>query len=458
MTDSKLVQIASTMNSVFPNVVGSYTTDQDGNTQAQNIVLAEDLSNVVEWGKAVDSTYQLGDNFNAYYKKIVDKVGLQVWIYDEWDKDQEVNLRKTSLEAGSIVEMVYFTDPEFIDNTSWDEIVSGSETAPPTFDEMFGYHPVDAKSEYFNRKITLASEVYTVTYLQWKSAVLSPSGLQAFYAAIEQRWTNKMRQLLHKLSKMQIQAYIAGKCEAGYNGVYNVLAEYKKAYPTATTTAATAKTDKEFLRFAKAFVEITRESLRDRTLLYNPKGYIGAVPRSRQKAYLYGPYAEYMSTVLYADTYHDEFVRIGGFDTVSYWQSVGDGLDDETKMKIATKTIAGGSTVFVEGVLGVVFDDRAVFQVDENPRVVAQQNGMSEWTNYQHKLDVSLFETLALNGVVFLISDYVYSREASDVSSAPADWATMISNGIFTKDSRGAYVAVTSGTAWAANTQYFVAV
>lgn len=457
MTDTKLVQIASTMNSVFPNVVGQTVTDQDGNLQAQNVLLAEDLSNVVEWGKAVDSTYQLGDNFNTYYKKIADKVGQQIFIYDEWDKEDEINIRKTSLEAGSIVEMVFFDDGEFVDNTSWDEIISGSETAPPTFDQMFGYHPVPARAEYFNRKVTLASEVYTIAYLQWKSAVLSPAGLQRFYEGIVQRWVNKMKQLRQKLAKMQIQAFIAAKCEHGYNGVFNVLAEYKKAYPAATTTAATARTDKEFLRFAKAFIEITREALRDRTKLYNPAGYIGAVPRARQKAYLYAPYAEYMSTVLYADTYHDEFVRIGGFETVSYWQGEGDGLNDDTKMKIASKTTAGGSTVFVDGVLGVVFDDRAVFQVDENPRVVAQANGMSEWTNYQHKLDVSIFETLAMNGVVFTISDYVYSREASDVSAAPSDWTTMISNGIYTKDSNGDYQAVAVGASWAANTQYFIA-
>ena len=458
MTDTKLVQIASTMNSVFPNVVGSTVTDADGNEQAQSLLLAEDLSNIVEWGKAVDSTYQLGDNFNTYYKKIVDKVGLQVVINDEWDKDNEIDLLKTSLEAGSIVEMVYFTDPEFIDNTSWDEIVSGSETAPPTFDEMFGYHPVPASSEYFNRKVTIASETYTVTYLQWKSAVLSPSAMQRFYGAIEQRWTNKMKQLQQKLAKDQVAAFMAAKCEAGYNGVFNVLAEYKRVNPSSTTTATTARSDKEFLRFAKAFIEIIRESLRDRTKLYNPRGYIGAVPRSRQKAYIYAPYAEYMSTVLYADTYHDEFVRLGGFRTVSYWQSEGDGKDDSVKMGIAIKTTAGGSTVYVDGVLGVIFDERAIFQVDENPRIVAQNNNFSEWTNYQHKLDISLFETLALNAAVFTISDYEYSRAASDVSSAPSDWSTMISNGIYTKDSNGDYQAVASGTSWASGTQYFVAV
>ena len=455
MTNTKLVQIASTLNSVFPNVVGQTVTDADGNEQATNLLLAEDLSNIVEWGKAVDSTYQLGDNFNTYYKKIADKVGLQIFIVDEWDKEGEIDIRKTGLEAGSIVEMVFFDDGEFVDNTSWDEIISGTETAPPTFDQMFGYHPVPAKAEYFNRKVTLASEVYTITYLQWQSACLSASAMQSFYASIVQRWENKMKQLRQKLAKMQIQAYIAAKCEHGYNGVFNVLAEYKKAYPSATTTAATARTDKEFLRFAKAFIEIARESLRDRTKLYNPTGYIGAVPRKRQKAYLYAPYAEYMSTVLYADTYHDEFVRIGGFETVSYWQGEGDGLSDDTKMAIASKTTAGGSTVYVDGVLGVIFDDRAVFQVDENPRVVAQANGMSEWTNYQHKLDVSIYETLALNGAVFTISDYAYSREASDVSSAPSNWSTMITNGIYYKDATGAYTKVTSGATWDTTKQYF---
>jgi hypothetical protein len=201
-------------------------------------------------------------------------------------------------------------------------------------------------------------------------------------------------------------AWIAEKWRQGKNACFNVLAEYKKAFPTATTTVASAPHDGDFLRFMKAFIEIMREELRERSNRYNTEGYVGAVPRNHQKMLLYAPYAEYMSVWLYADKYHDDYVKLGGYDTVASWQSGGNGIDDAVKMQIKVKTQnSGNDTITVDGVIGVIFDDRAIFTVDDNPRIVAQNNDWSEWTNYQHKKDVSLYSTTALNGVVFYIAD-----------------------------------------------------
>lgn len=428
MTNTKLAQIASTMNAVFPNVTGSTTTNELGEAVVQNIVLAEDCSNIVEFGKAVDSTYQLGDNFNTYFKNICDKFAEQLVIADEFDLDEEFNITKRSTEVGSIVEAVLFADGEFQDNTSWDEIISGSQTAAPTFDDMFGYHPVRARGEYFNRKVTLESEPYTVTYLQWKSAVTSVEKLGEFFAQIQQRWENKMKQLRQKLSKMLVGSWMLEKRRRGFSGVFNIFEEYKKRFPSATITAADCFTDEHYLKFQKAFIEIQREMLRERTKLYNPNGYTGAVTRARQKMLIYAPMAEYMAVWLYTDQYHDDYVKLGGYDTVSCWQGVGDGKDDATKMHIAMKTQnSGGDIIALDGVVGCIFDDRAIFIVDEYPRTVAAANDFSEWVNYKHKLDTSLFSTVSLNGVVFYVSDYSFAADVTGLSSAPTNWATIYS-------------------------------
>lgn len=429
MTNTKLVQIASAMNAAFPNVTGSTTVNELGETVTENIVLAEDCSNIVEFGKAVDSTYQLGDNFNTYFKNICDKFAEQLVIADEFDLDEEFNITKRSSEVGSIVEAVLFADGEFQDNTSWDEIVSGSQTAAPTFDDMFGYHPVEARGEYFNRKVTLESEPYTVTYLQWKSAVTSVEKLGEFFAQIQQRWENKMKCLRRKLSKMLVGAWMLEKRRRGFSGVFNVFEEYKKRFPSATITAADCFTDEHYLKFQKAFIEIQREMLRERTKLYNPNNYVGAVTRARQKMLIYAPMAEYMAVWLYTDQYHDDYVKLGGYDTVSCWQGVGDGKDDNTKMHLAMVTPnSNGDIIALDGVVGCIFDDRAIFIVDEYPRTVAAANDFSEWVNYKHKLDTSLFSTVSLNGVVFYVSDYAFASDVTGLSSAPSNWASVYTN------------------------------
>lgn len=452
----KVNQIADIMNTVFPEVTGGYREAEDGTKIPEIEVLKEDLTNIVSFGKHIDAQFQLSDNFNTYFRKIADCIGLTILINDEYDREDECPLRKMGTEAGSIVRMILFKDGEFQDNTSWDEIINSTETAPPTFDDMFGLHPVSAEAIYFNKKVTLESEPYTITFLQWKSAMTSAAELQAFFDMIEERWENKMRQLKTKLRKMLLSAWIAEKYNAGLNGVCNILAAYKEAFPSATVTAETAKTDGDFLRFMKAFIEISRESLRDRTCLYNPDGYVGSVPRSRQKFFLYAPFAEYMSVWLYADKFHDDYVKLGGYDTVSSWQCNGTARSDAEKMRVYNKI--GDVTTIIDGVVGVLFDERAVFVVDEYPRTVAQPNNFSEWTNYKHKLDCSLYSTTALNGIVFIISDYDFVPEIYGLSSAPDNWTALKTAGLYTKNADGTFSAVASNASYDDETKYFVAV
>lgn len=444
-------QIATATNLAFPNVVGG--RDSDGNPT--NVVLAEDLSNIVSFMEAADSTYGLGAQFNTYFPKIVDKIGYTIYIEDNEVDDDEFELLRIGFDSGSIVEMLMFTDGEFQDNTAWDTIISGTETAPPTFDEMFGYHPADVNATYTNHAVTLASEVYTVTYQQWKSAVRSPAEYERLANAIAGRWTAKIKQLRMLLKRLQVQAWALEK-KIAKSGIINLLALYKKAFPSATTTAASAKYDSGFLKYAHTQLEVIAKNLRSRTGLYNPNGYVNPVPASRLRFLLYAPYAKYMESYLYADTYHDSYVKLDGYSEVTYWQSIGNGLDDDIKMSMASITQnSGGNTIYQDGVVGVMFDERAIYQTNEEPRTAAQRNDFGNWTNYQNQLTVGLHDTLDLNGVVLIISDYALNVATSSGSTAPSDWATQITNGIYVEDGSGGYTAVTSGTAWAAGTRYY---
>jgi hypothetical protein len=203
----------------------------------------------------------------------------------------------------------------------------------------------------------------------------------------------------------------------------------------------------------KAFIEISRESLRDRTCLYNTDGYVGSVPRSRQKMFLYAPFAEYMAVWLYADKYHDDYVKMGGYDTVSSWQTTGDATSDAEKMRVHVQI--GETETTIDGVVGIIFDERAIFVVDEYPRTVAQPNNFSEWTNYKHKLDVSLYSTTALNGMIFIISDYDFNSEIYGLASAPSNWSALITSGIYTKGADGTFTKVASGATYSNSTKYY---
>lgn len=445
-----VVQISAVANSAWTNVIGSY--DADG--KPENIVIAEDLSNIVDFGKALTSTNY---STNHYYKQIVDKIGLSILYNDEFDKGDELELTKTSTEAGSIVEMLYFTDGEFQDNESWDDIVGGVETAAPDFDDMFGYHPVPVTAEYFNRKLTLESEPYTVTELQWKSAFNSPADFVKFVNGIEQRWKNKFSVLNAKLKKMLLASWMAEKFLHNYNGCINLLAEYKERFSSASETAADCLYSPDFLRFAYARMNIYCEALRDRGSFFNTEKFVTSTPLNRQKRYVFAPFIQYANTYLFANTYNkDDSALKYNFNQVNSWQSNGDHSDESVKMEINLKSPSSPLTANkFGGILGCIFDERALFIVDEFPRIVAQNNNFAEWTNYKHKLDISLYSTTRLPGLVFYVDDYAYSAYATGGTSAPSDWAALITAGIYTRSNDGTYTAVAEDAAWSSTTVYY---
>lgn len=451
----KVQQIGSIMNAVNPEIIGVNKDPETGAITPIVATVAEDGSNLLDAGKQV-ADWLTSDNINSYLKSIMDKVGETIFVSDEYDLGEEFDIRKTSLEAGSITEMIFFHDGKFADaNTSWDEIIEGTETAAPTFNEMFGYHPVEATAVYFNRKVTIATEVYTDTHIQLKSAFRTLSGIITFFNGVEQRWKNKLLQIKRKLKKMQVAAWAADKVMAN-SGVFNLLGIYNaRVDAQLRLSKQDALHNPDFLRWAKAYIEILRENLRERNALYNPDGYVGAVPRKRQKALLYAPFAEYLAVNLYSGTFHDDYVKLGGFDNVAYWQAEG-GMNDDLKMQINLKTPNHKTApVVVNGLLGVIFDDRAIFQVDEYARTVIQPNLMSEWNNVQHKLDVSMYYTTALNGVVLLLDDYDYAAAPSEASEAPSNWADLITKGIYTMGSDGSYSKVANSTEWVKGTRYY---
>src|SRR5678815_3778546 len=80
----------------------------------EDVVLAEDLSNVVDIGKAVANT----DNLDAYVKKLVNHIGKVVFV-NRLYAGGVPSVLMDSWEFGSIMEKVSTTLPEATESDSW---------------------------------------------------------------------------------------------------------------------------------------------------------------------------------------------------------------------------------------------------------------------------------------------------------------------------------------------------
>ena len=108
----------------------------------EEVVLAEDLSNVVDIGKAVANTA----NLDAYVKKLVNHIGKVVFV-NRLYAGGVPSVLMDSWEFGSIMEKVSAELPDAHESDSW-KLTDGKDYSPDVF-----YQPkVEAK--FFNSRTT----------------------------------------------------------------------------------------------------------------------------------------------------------------------------------------------------------------------------------------------------------------------------------------------------------------
>ena len=130
-------------------------------------------------------------------------------------------------------------------------------------------------------------------------------------------------------------------------------------------------------------------------------------PKDLQHLILLTDFAEASKIYLQSSTYHDDLVKLKGFETVPFWQGSGTAYDLTNCSKINVTIKKGNSTqdVSTSGVLGVLFDHDALGISNLNQRVTSHYNAKGEFTNSWYKSDGSYFNDFNENMVVFTLGE-----------------------------------------------------
>ena len=168
-------QIYTLVNSITSEVLGSET------------VLQEDLSNVVDIGKALFSATDV-DN---YVKSLVDRVGKTIFVNRKYS-GKIPSIVMDSWEFGSVLQKISADIPQATENESW-ELQNGTSYDPNIF-----YKP-SVSAKFYNSKVTFEIPL-SFTEKQVKESFNSASELNAFismlYNAVEKSMTVKTDALI----------------------------------------------------------------------------------------------------------------------------------------------------------------------------------------------------------------------------------------------------------------------
>ena len=393
-----VTQVATLVNSVTTEVIGG------------SALLEEDLSNVVDVGKAIfDAT-----SYDKYVAALVDHIGRVIFV-DRKYTGELASLYRDNWEYGAVMEKIYVTDlPVAIENDTW-KLTNGTSYDP----NVFSQPAVAAK--FYNKKTTFEVDL-SVADIQVRSAFDSATQLNAFISMLMNAVDTSINIKLEALSERTINTLMANviyddipDLDATKTGVkaVNLLKLYNDQFdPNGSNPllAADAIYTEAFIKWAVLIISRYLKRIEKPSILFNCGGLVRHTPRDKQHLIMLADFKAAADVYLQSEVFNDQYTALPLSESVAYWQGSGTdyGFDSTSKIHLDIVDPSDDTkTVEVEwsGILAVLFDHDAAGLTNDKRRVTTNYNAKAEFTNMFYKQDCNYFVDLNENAVVFFIGD-----------------------------------------------------
>lgn len=385
----EIKQIYELVNGVTKEVLGS------------EAIVKEDLSNVVELGDAVFNANAM----DKYVKTLVNHIGRVIFVNRSY-RGGVPSVMMDSWEFGSVLEKIQMDMPQATENETW-ELTDGTSYDPNIF-----YAP-KVSAKFYNKAITFEVPI-SITEKQVRQSFDNATQLNSFvsmiYNAVDKSMTVKMESLIMRTINNEIAETVYAEYNAGKYGAssgvraVNLLKLYNDQSGATALTRAKALKNADFLKFASYTISLYIDRMTRMSTLFNVGGKERFTPKDLLHIVLLTDFAKATGSYLESDTYHNDLVKIPGYENVPYWQGSGKtyALDDVSQINVKT---ASGHDVLIKGVIGVMFDRDALGVCNQDRRTTTSYNPKAEFFNNFVKFECSYFNDLNENCVVFFLAD-----------------------------------------------------
>lgn len=387
----KVTQVYDILNAVTGEILGD------------SVVVAEDLSNIVDIGTAYENMENGYDNF---VRALNDHIGRVVFV-DRVYRGRAPSVLRDGWEFGSILEKVRSKLPEAVENEDW-LLTDGASYDPNVF------HKPDVFTKFFNKRVAFEIDM-SFTSMQVKSAFSSAMQMNGFMSMIRTNIENSMTIKTDALIMRTINAAIgetlyneySGGVYSGGSGVraVNLLYLYNNNVAASPITAAQAMHDSDFMRFATLTIKNYISRMRVISTLFNIGGAERFTPTEMLHLVMLDVFKNSVEAYLYdgLNQFNTDNIKLPeNVETVPYWQGSGEGyaFSDISQIDITTPS---GHSVQCPNILAVAFDRDALGVSNVSRRVTTQYNAKAEFWNEFHKFDAGYFLDTNENIVVFFM-------------------------------------------------------
>ncbi|MBO7711928.1 MAG: hypothetical protein J6S85_00085 [Methanobrevibacter sp.] len=245
--------------------------------------------------------------------------------------------------------------------------------------------------------------VVTTTEDQLRQAFSSSADFGSFVAAQAQNLVNQINQKIEAESRLTVNNMIMAACYEGGDRVVHLFTEYQADTGNSTIDITNYLSADEFEPFAKWFygrLNTLKDLLKERTAKFhaNITSYNGAAlskpimrhtPDEFLNIFMNSNFMNQVDASALSGIYNTQFLSIGGFERVNYWQSI----DDPTTVQGKPNVLDVDGTCYTtdeaqtcSNVIGVLFDEEAlgITMIDEGVRSIENPRGryFNNWYNW----------------------------------------------------------------------------
>lgn len=313
-------------------------------------------------------------------------------------------LERSAMEWGNAVRKLSYVDSPMEENSAW-ELRDGESV------DMYTVKTTDILQTNFYGQATWVQEFSVFDY-QLNIAFANPYSFQAFMSGMYQNKADQREQAHESLARATILNLIGGVLLGNTtDGNVKVLTLYNAQNGTSLTKADVLKSENfpDFLKFFVATVKIYLKLMSERSQKFQinvtEKPITRHTPREDIMMYLYTPFFEKAKTMVYGDIFHENYMNIGNYEEVNFWQSIEDtqAINVTAAYTDATGAVKTG-TADNENVLGIIFDREAAgYNTIINRSWTTPYNGKGAYTNNGISFSDRYYNDFTEKAIVFTL-------------------------------------------------------
>lgn len=308
------------------------------------------------------------------------------------------SIMKDSQQWGGIVRKVTTLDLDLIDDKAF-SIANGDGTSD--CDPFLVSRQQAVQFNWYGGNVK--ELCVTTTEDQLRQAFSSSADFGSFMASQAQNLINQLNQKIEAESRLVVNNMILAACEEGGDRVVHLISEYQSDTGNSTITASNYLSNDEFEPFAKWFygrLNTLKDFMKERTSKFhaNITTYNGVAlskpimrhtPEEYLNIFMNSNFMNQIDSSALSGIYNTQFLSIGGFERVNYWQSID---APETVQGIPNILDTDGTCFATDDpqtatpVIGVLFDDEAlgITLIDEGVRSIENPRGryFNNWYNW----------------------------------------------------------------------------